>query len=163
MQDHTDDTVSKTGGLFAEHKEDLPEEWHETFDELTAQGKSPSGIKATIEYVTSQKSQEEVSSETNVSEVTIRNLQAAVIALGPIEAKEDAHWNTGRQSSMDFCNHIADRLGWEEGVEYSVSEGGYRQTKQPTLLKEGWRALFEEITDPNGHIDYGVGRGGNDD
>lgn len=134
-----------SAGLFDDHKEELDEEWHEAFDALTAQGKSPSGIKATIEYVTSAKTQQEVSSEFNVSEVTIRNLQAAVVALGPADEIRGAQHHSRNHTMMDFCNHLADRLGWEDGVEYSVSEGGYSNTQQPTLRKEGWRSLYEAL------------------
>lgn len=143
----TDGGTSAESGvedLFEDHKEELPEEWHETFDALTAQGKSPTGIKATIEYVRSKKTQQEISQEYNVSEVTIRNLQAAVVALGPIDSKRASQHGSNRHTSMDFCNHIADRLGWEEGVEYAVSDGGYSSTPQPTLRKEGWRSLCEK-------------------
>lgn len=140
-------TTGEVEGLFAEHKEELPEEWHETFDALTAQGKSPSGIKATIEYVTTEKTQQEVSQEFHVSEVTIRSLQAAVVALGPIDAKRPSEHgsNDTRQTSMDYCNHISDRLGWEEGVHYSAKASGYSNNPQPSLRKEGWRSLAEEV------------------
>lgn len=133
------------GGLFAEQKEELPEDWHDTFDALTAQGKSPTGIKATIEYVTTPKTQKEVSQEFNVSEVTIRNLQAAVVALGPIEAKQGSTHGSGQKTAMDYCNHIADRLGWDEGVEYSVYDGGHSSSIQPAVRKEGWRSLYRAL------------------
>jgi hypothetical protein len=141
----TNGTERTDGGLFAEQKEELPGEWHDAFDALTAQGKSPTGIKATIEYVTTLKTQQEVSQEFNVSEVTIRNRQAAVIALGPIEAKQGSSHGTGQRTSMDYCNHIADHLGWDEDVEYGVSEGGYCSTPQPAVRKEGWRSLYRVI------------------
>lgn len=140
-------TADDTAGLFADHKEEIGDEWHETFDALTAQGKSPSGIKATIEYVSTEKTQQEVSQEFHVSEVTIRSLQAAVVALGPVDAKQPAKHgsNNTRQTAMDYCNHIADRLGWEEGVEYSVKSSGYSDSPQPSLRKEGWRSLAEDV------------------
>jgi len=133
------------GELFAEHKEELPEEWHDAFDALTAQGKSPTGIKATIEYVITPKTQQEVSQEFNVSEVTIRNLQAAVVALGPVEAKRGSSHGAEQKTAMDYCNHIADRLGWDEDIEFSVSDGVYNSTPQPAVLKEGWRSLYRAI------------------
>jgi len=132
-------------GLFAEHKEELPEEWHDAFDALTAQGKSPTGIKATIEYVITPKTQQEVSQEFNVSEVTIRNLQAAVVALGSVEAKRGSSHGAEQKTAMDYCNHIADRLGWDEDIEFSVSDGVYNSTPQPAVLKEGWRSLYRAI------------------
>jgi len=138
-------TERTDSGLFAEQKEKLPEEWHDAFDTLTAQGKSPTGIKATIDYVTTPKTQREVSQEFNVSEVTIRNLQTAVVALGPIEAKQGSSHGAGQKTSMEYCNHIADRLGWDEDVEYSVSESGYSSTPQPAVRKEGWRSLYQAI------------------
>ena len=141
----TDGTERGDSGLFAEQKEELPEEWHNAFDALTAQGKSPTGIKATIEYVTTPKTQQEVSKEFNVSEVTIRSLQAAVVGLGPIEEKQGSTREARQETTMDYCNHIADRLGWDEGVEYSVSEGGYSSTPQPALRKEGWRSLYRAL------------------
>lgn len=133
--------------LFADHKADLADEWHDTFDALTAQGKSPTGIKATIEYVTTPKTQSEVSSEFDTSEVTIRSMQAAVIALGPVDAKRAATHSSDRQTSMDYCNHIGDRLGWESGVEYTVSQSGDSTSSQPRMLKEGWRSLYKAIVE----------------
>lgn len=136
---------SQQEGLFAEHKEELDEEWHEAFDALTAQGKAPSSIKATIEYATTKKSQSEVSDEFNVSEVTIRNLMAAIIALGPVDEVIANHQSGMRK--MDYCNHLADRFGWEEGVEYTVTKNGYYDTPSPSLNKAGWKSVYEAISD----------------
>lgn len=132
--------------LFAEHKEELPDEWHETFDALTAQGNSPSGIKATIEYVTTPKTQKEVGREMDVSEVTIRNLQAAVIALGPVDNRQASDRGRGRMTQMDCCNYVADALGWEEGREYSTHRnmGG---TPQPSVNSAGWKSLYNEFVE----------------
>lgn len=143
------DQPADGSGLFAEQKADLDDEWHDTFDELTAQGRAPSSIKATIEYVTTPKTQQEISREFNVSEVTIRNLQAAVVALGPIDARRDSqhHSHKGGMTIMDYCNHLSDRLGWEEGFEYAVTENAYGSTPTPSLKKEGWRSLFEHIAE----------------
>lgn len=141
----SDHEPASESDLWTEHKQELDPEWHDAFDALTAQGKSPSGIKAAIEYVTSTKSQEEVSKEFNISEVTIRNLQAAVIALGPLDARVGTQQRKGQQSALDLCTHIADRLGWQEGVEYSVNEPGGYTSSQPRLLKAGWQALHDEL------------------
>jgi len=139
------DTID-TSELYSEHKAELPEEWHETFDQLTAQGNSPSGIKATIEYATSGKTQQEVSHEYGVSKVTIRNLQAAVVALGPIDHLQGAKHSGSTRTSADYCSHIADVLGWSEGDEYNMSTGTYGKSQQPALRKEGWKALYEFVT-----------------
>lgn len=138
------------GQLFAEQMADLPEDWHDVFEALTAQGKSPTGINATIEYVTTPKTQKKVSQEFNVSEVAIRNLQAAVVALGPIDAKRASTHGGGQMTAMDYCNHISDRLGWDEGTEYSVSEGGGYSSPQPSIRKEGWRSLFQAVASESG-------------
>lgn len=145
-EESQDDTNQSAGGLFADQKAELPEKWHETFDALTAQGKSPSGIIATIEYVTTPKTQQEVSRECNVSKVTIRNMQAAVVALGPIDAKRGSINGAGKQTAMDYCNYIADALGWEEGVEYRVSDDNPSATPQPAIRKAGWRSLFRAVS-----------------
>jgi len=145
-EESQDDTKHPAGGLFADQKAELPEEWHDTFDALTAQGKSPSGITATIEYVTTPKTQQEVSREFNVSKVTIRKMQAAVVALGPIDAKRESVGGAGKQTAMQYCNHIADRLGWEQGVEYRVSDDNPSATPQPALRKAGWRSLFRAVS-----------------
>lgn len=142
--------MSTSQDLFADHKADLDDEWHDTFDALTAQGKSPSGIKATIEYVTTEKTQKEASREFGVAEVTIRNLQAAVVALGPIDAKRGSTHDKGHRSALELCTHIADVLGWEEGIEYSVRDGSYGSSSHPYVLKEGWRSLHRQITGDGG-------------
>jgi hypothetical protein len=134
-----------SGGLFNDHKDDLPEEWHDTFDQLTSQGRAPSSIKATIEYVSTEKSQSDVSDEFSVSEPTIRSLQAAVVALGPIDHATGTRNSRGGMSSMDYCTHIADRLGLKEGTHYSVRQAYSGQTKQPSIRKEGWRAIYEAL------------------
>jgi len=139
------DISNEDGGLFSEHRAELPEEWHDTFDELIAQGKAPTSIKATIEYVTSKKTQAEVSREMNVSDMTIRNLQAAVVALGPIDSKQASTHGAGQMTAMDICNHVADRLGWDESVEYTVSENAYNSSAQPSIRKEGWRSIYEAL------------------
>lgn len=144
-----DTDITTERDLWADHKADLPDEWHETFDALTAQGKSPSEIKAAIEYVTTPRTQADVSQEFNVSEVTIRNLQAAVIALGPIDDAVGGSHAPNIASALDLCTHIADALGWEEGVEYSINEGG-PGTLQPHLLKRGWIDLRERVVGENG-------------
>lgn len=142
------EALADQGGLFAEYKEELPAEWHDTFDALTAQGKSPTGILATIEYVTSDKSQHEAATECGTSEVTIRNLQAAAVALGPIENARGARHAAGPATAADYCTHVADRLGWEEGIEYTTRQGGADGNSiQPRLLKEGWRRLFELVAE----------------
>lgn len=129
--------------LFAEHKEELDDKWHEAFDALTAQGKSPSGIKATIEYITTEKTQQEIEHEYNVSQVTIRSLQTAVVALGPLEPS-DVKTGGGVRSSADYCTHIADMLGWEEGVHYTAHEN-MQGTNQPNMLKRGWIDLYNTL------------------
>lgn len=142
MLDETN--TNATGELFAEHKAELPKEWHETFDTLTSQGKSPSGIKATIEYITTQKTQQECAIEYNVSEVTIRNLQTAAVALGPIDNRRESTYDSKKDTALDNATYVADVLGWEVGVEYSISEVGHNH-RQPRLLAEGWRKLREEL------------------
>jgi len=48
----------------------------------------------------------------------------------------------GQRTKMNYCNQLADRLGWEEGKEYTISKKNYSQTAQPALRKAGWRTLF---------------------
>lgn len=144
MVDSTEELIEQGNALFAEHKEDLPEEWHETFDELTSQGKAPSSIKATIEYVTTEKTQSQVSDEFNVTEMTIRALQAEVVALGPVDHITAGGRTSASMSSMDYCNYLADVLGWTEGTEYSVSKWYSADSPRPRLLKKGWESLYQE-------------------
>jgi hypothetical protein len=127
-------------GPFAADKAELPAEWHETFDALTAQGRAPSSIKATIEYVTTQKTQEACAEEFSTSDCAIRDLQSAVIELGPADGVTKS---VGRRQSLeteDYCERIADKLAWEEGVEYSMND-----TTTPTIRKAGWRSLHRAI------------------
>lgn len=136
--------MSDAKELFPEQRGQLSEEWHETFDTLTAQGKAPSAILATIEYVTTGKTQDEAGDEYNVSDMTIRNLKAAVVALGPIDSAHGTSRDGSSMTIMDYCNHLADRLGWEEGDEYSVSQAYSGASKQVSLKKSGWKSLHQE-------------------
>lgn len=133
--------------MFAKHKEDLPEEWHETFDTLVGQGNSPSGIKAAIEYVTTDRSQPDVAEEFGTSDTTIRNLQEAVVALGPADRiRRGGSWSS-TTTARDCCTFLADHLGWEEGVEYSLREPYNGSNPQPNLLKSGWQSLVAEVVE----------------
>jgi len=128
---------------FPEQRATLPDEWRDCFDTLTAQGRAPISILATIEYVTTPRTQGDVGDEYDVSTPTIRNLQAAVVALGPVDATPKHKWSS--MTRMDYCNHIADTLGWEEDSEYTVSRAGNRETPQPALRKAGWSALYTAV------------------
>jgi len=128
---------------FPNQRATISEEWHDCFDTLTAQGRAPSSILATIKYVTTPRTQPDVGDEYNVSPATIRNLQAEVVALAP----EDERTARGRASMtmLDYCTHIADTLGWEENREYAVGTANDRDTPQPYLLNAGWHALYTEL------------------
>jgi hypothetical protein len=81
--EQTASTPSPVQQLFGEHLEEIPEEWHDSFATVVGQGASPSGVIATIEYLTTSKTQVAVAAEFDVSAVTIRNLQDLVAESGP--------------------------------------------------------------------------------
>lgn len=129
--------------LWADHKKDLPEEWHETFDALVGAGSSPSGVKAAIEYVTTEKNQEEVAEEFGTSMVTVRNQYPAVIALGPVDEVTPAA--ESRWRIIDMVEALSQHLGWEEGTHYSVSQAHEGATRQVSLNKAGWQSIMDAI------------------
>jgi len=129
--------------LFAEEKEELGEEWHETFDMLVGKGSSPSGVKAAIEYVTTEKTQAEITDEFNVSEPTIRNLYPAVLAIGPKDDLESKTGPSGMRLS-EIAEVVVEAKGWDEDIHYSVNEATYGSGKSVNLLKDGWQALYNE-------------------
>lgn len=132
--------------LFAEEKEGLPEEWHETFDKLVGKGSSPSGVLAAIEYVTTPKTQDEITSEFNTSQPTIRNLYPAVLAIGP---KDDLESKTGPSGMTvdEMIEVIAEANDWTEGKHYSITENTYGQSDSVNMLKQGWKSLYSEAID----------------
>lgn len=139
--------MGKVQAMFADQRSELPEEWHDAFDQLVGQGNSPSGVLAAIEYIRTDRTQKEVANEYNVTKVTIRNLQEAALALGPQDAIRSRGNANQSRSAIDFCTHIADWLDWEEGVEYSVTDPTYGDTGQPRLLKPGWKSLYQHIAE----------------
>lgn len=62
-------------------KEELPDEYIDTFETLTGQGASPSGVAAAIEWVDTNKTQDQLADEYGVSTVTIRSNANEVSAL----------------------------------------------------------------------------------
>jgi hypothetical protein len=128
--------------LFAAEKAELPDEWHETFDALTAQGYAPRSIKATIEYVRTQKTQEECAEEFGSSHSTIQGLQSAVVALGPVDNATQSIGGRGSMKTADYCERIADRLGWEEGEDYTVAD---YNSSSIALNKSAWRSLHRAV------------------
>lgn len=134
----------QAAGLFAEHKEEIPESWHRTFDKLTAKGHSPSCIKATIEYMTSDITQDEVARKHGCSTPSIRSLTSLVIEYGPMSAREAMEVSGGLRTG-EYCEVIAETLGWEEGEEYNIPTGPGNQ--QPNLRKKGWIHLFQVLSE----------------
>lgn len=132
--------------LFKEEKEDLDEKWHTTFDMLVGKGSSPSGVLAAIEYVETEKTQDEIEREFDTSTVTIRNLYPAVLAIGP---KDDLEKKTGPSGMTvdEMVEVIAESKEWEEGRHYSVHETTYGSTNTVNLLKDGWESLYNEVMD----------------
>lgn len=132
--------------LWAEHKEDLDEEWHDVLDALVSQGCSPRGVKATIAYLSDPvTTQQEAASEHGTSKVTIRNLQTAVVALAPDDATITVPGGSGRSGTMncaELATHVADALGWEAGVEYTVTDTG-----QARMNKTGWVDLYRRFAE----------------
>lgn len=131
--------------LFTEEKEQIPEDYHDVFDQLVGKGCSPSGVIAAIEYVDTPKSQKVVSDEFDTSTVTIRNLYPAILAIGP---KEDVHTSkgSGGMNAAEMADKIAQALEWEEDTHYSVTEPTYgRRHGQPRLLKPGWTDLYDRV------------------
>jgi hypothetical protein len=138
--------------LFPKQRDTLPTEWHDCFDELTGRGYAPSSILATIEYVTTHRTQAAVGDEYDVSALTIRNLQTPVILLGPLDPPTE--YGPPEMATMDYCNQIAETLGWTEGTEYGVSTQNPSATPLPYLRKPGWAALctfvrFYDGSDPD--------------
>lgn len=80
---------------FEERLEDIPEEFKELFRELVGRGRSMSGATAAIMYISTDKTQSQVSKEMDVSEVTVRN--SAKTAADILDVKmEEFHCSTGR-------------------------------------------------------------------
>lgn len=134
--------------LFSEEKGEIPEEWHETFDTLVGKGSSPSGVIAAIHYVTTGKSQKEISEEWDTSTVTIRNLYPAVLALGPQDELTTSKSSGQGMVAGEMADKIAKALDWEEDTHYSITEPTYGNKRgQPRLLKPGWQDLYKRVLD----------------
>lgn len=133
--------------LWAEEKAQIPEDYHDAFDQLVGNGCSPSGVTAAVEYVRTDKTQKECSSEFGVSEVTIRKLYPSVLALAPQEDTTPSSRWVGMRSE-EFADAVARALDWEEGVEYAVQEPSHgNKPGQPRLYKAGWRDLYRRFID----------------
>lgn len=121
------------------------EEWQDTIDALASQGYSDAAVLATIEYVTTEKSQQDVANAYNVGVTTVQNLQSAVVALGPID--EPTTTPRGRnytgKTLAELAAEVADALGWESGEEYN------RHSDQTFIYvnKPGWRDLHDRLVD----------------
>jgi len=76
--------MSRLATLYPEHS-DLVDEWHEAFLSATGSGRAPSTARATIEWLTTPKSQEEAAAEFGVSPVSVCNAQREILADGPID------------------------------------------------------------------------------
>lgn len=127
-------------------RESLPDEWQAVFDELVGSGRSPSVVLATIEYVRTERGQQDVADEYHVSTVSIQNNQDAVLEMGPKESVgRPQSWTDHRgQTIPSYCADIAAVLGWDKGHEYS-SNRNERRT-QVSLSPSGWSDIREVIT-----------------
>jgi hypothetical protein len=66
-------------------REEVPSDWQLAFDELVGAGRSPSVVCATIDYLREQATaQQEAAERWGVTTPAIRNVEAAVLARGPL-------------------------------------------------------------------------------
>jgi len=115
-----------------EYKERLPEQFHDTFEEMVGNGVSPQGAASGIYYETSDLTQQEVADKTGISIGTVRkNARLARYALG-----QSVH--RGKNMS-DFLKGIADILDWDEGDEYNLN--------QANIKRDGMRELYQVLSD----------------
>lgn len=76
-----------TEDLFSEQKADLPEEWHEAFDILVGRGCAPTSALATIEWVSTEKTLKDVTTEYGTSIRTVRRYADEVVEFGPLDER----------------------------------------------------------------------------
>lgn len=111
-------------------KEQIPEDYHDTFETLVGQGASPSGVAASIEYmVDGEATQNQISEKYEVSNVTIRSNLSAVCALEDIDRNEVSGQGkrTGTKKRIEYVEDLADKFGWEAGTDYKTSDQPHDQ------------------------------------
>ena len=134
--------------LFAAEKAEIPEEYHDAFDQLVGRGSSPSGVIAAIQYIETPHTQDRIADEYDASTTTIRNLYPAVLALMPEKelTVDNSSSKTGI-SKIAVAEKVADALGWDEDVHWKRRKQSGNQVDQPLLRKAGWEWLYRKVID----------------
>jgi hypothetical protein len=127
--------------LYPELTEDLDEQWYTIFYRLTGNGVSPYAVRAGIEYLTTEKSQQQCGAEFGgVSAEAIRSsakkIQAQTDDDTPVTPITVNHDTT---TISEYARRIAHALDWTQGDEYT------NYPTSTTLTAPGARSLVRPL------------------
>lgn len=129
-----------------ELKETIPDEYHDTFEQLTGQGSAPSTVAAAIDYMTNpDRTQKEVAREYDITPISVRSSLSAVCALEGINrSKITTSRSPTSKNRIEYVEEIADVMDWEPGEDYTKSDN-HQQDGQ--LYKRAIIDLHERLCD----------------
>ena len=65
-------------------RDEIPQKYHDAYEEITGRGKSPRGFQAAVAYIESEVSQDTIAEAFDITPVTIRNTVRDIIREGTV-------------------------------------------------------------------------------